>query len=138
MANELRDWRVKTILLEMVGGTWARTKRAALAEQWDVSIQTVEEYTRAAETAAMALASPDAPVMRANMGATLEMIRERALSAADLGAALNACAQYAKLYGLNAPEKRELDVKLPTSPEEAIARVKQILAENPELADVLH
>ena len=116
MANELRDWRIKTILLEMVAGTWARTKRAHYAEQWDVSIQTVEEYTRAAEVAAKALVSPDADVMRANMHATIEMIRERLLKRDDVEndvAALAACRDIAKLYGLNAPERRQVAVEGP-------------------------
>ena len=44
----------------------------------------------------------------------------------------------ARLNGLDAPQKMEHEIKHPASPEEAIERVKRILAENPELASLLH
>ena len=133
---EAKEWRARAIRLRCQGFTLREI--AAKCQKSHAMVHAAIDEAR------KAVPVEDVKHLREQQAEEIRVLKRKWRTAALAGVKdaaeiyIKACTREAKLLGLDAPEKTELEIKHPASPEEAIERVKRILAENPELASLLH
>lgn len=125
--HDRRKETVLEILRELLAGTWHPGKYVEYSDRIHLNVQTVGEYAREARSLLALIAADKLPELRAELSAVIDMVRNEALKEQpivnregevvgyrkDLSTALAACRDIAKLYGLNAPERRQVAVEGP-------------------------
>lgn len=106
--------RVDTVADMLIAGAPRHQIHAAAAKLWDVSIRTADRYITQASTQISAETAPKRASLMNTQHARLERVWYKSFAGGDYRAALGALKQIAQLYGLDAPTRTAIDLKVDT------------------------
>ena len=119
--------RVETVRQLILSGTEATRIVQTVTEQWQIKDRQGWNYIKSARALIQAATQPSREYLLAEHIAVRRSIRERARQAKDLQAELRAAQDEAKLFGLYAPERREVDDLRDKPDDELIAEFRAIV-----------
>lgn len=106
--------RVQQVAEMLIAAAPRHQIQAVCAKKWAVSPRQADRYIADASAQIAAETAPARAAMITTMRTRLERIYYKAFAGEDYRAALGALAQLAKLYGLDAPTRAQMDVRVDT------------------------